>query len=148
MRTVSYTYYIDDIDMDFDSKGFIGSKVSVDLVCQGASSIRDCRGNEDADPRTLAIWRSDGDGTEFFDSDPPPITAGNLDQISYMEIFPRITVDPPGKLPPLTNDGAKENIRADSADYLFAFGPSGTPPFNPKEGAIFAGVKPTFFYDS
>ena len=143
-RTVFYNYTVDDIDMDFDSKGWIGSKVSVSIQCDGISETRDCLGDDSPTTRTLAQWKSNDDGSTLFDSDPPPITAGNKDQISYMDLWPRVTVDPPGnKYPPITNDGPKEKIRMDSADYLFVFNPN----FYPKEGAVFANVQPVFFYD-
>jgi hypothetical protein len=143
-RTVFYNYTVDDIDMDFDSKGWIGSKVSVSIQCDGISETRDCLGDDSPTTRTLAQWKSNDDGSTLFDSDPPPITAGNKDQISYMDLWPRVTVDPPGnKYPPITNDGPKEKIRMDSADYLFVFNPK----FHPKEGAVFANVQPVFFYD-
>jgi hypothetical protein len=143
-RTVFYNYTVDDIDMDFDSKGWIGSKVSVSIQCDGISETRDCLGDDSPTTRTLAQWKSNDDGSTLFDSDPPPITAGNKDQISYMDLWPRVTVDPPGnKYPPITNDGPKEKIRMDSADYLFVFNPK----FFPKEGAVFANVQPVFFYD-
>jgi Deoxyribonuclease NucA/NucB len=143
-RTVFYNYTVDDIDMDFDSKGWIGSKVSVSIQCDGISETRDCLGDDSPTTRTLAKWKSNDDGSTLFDSDPPPITAGNKDQISYMDLWPRVTVDPPGnKYPPITNDGPKEKIRMDSADYLFVFNPN----FFPKEGAVFANVQPVFFYD-
>lgn len=143
-RTVFYNYTVDDIDMDFDSKGWIGSKVSVSIQCDGISETRDCLGDDSPTTRTLAQWKSNDDGSTLFDSDPPPITAGNKDQISFMDMWPRVTVDPPGnKYPPITNDGPKEKIRMDSADYLFVFNPK----FFPKEGAVFANVQPVFFYD-
>ncbi|MDQ0861394.1 NucA/NucB deoxyribonuclease domain-containing protein [Bacillus sp. V2I10] len=143
-RTVFYNYTVDDIQMDFDSKGWIGSKVSVSIKCDGISENRDCLGDDSPDTRTLAQWKSNDDGSTLFDSDPPPITAGNKDQISYMDLWPRVTVDPPGnKYPAITNDGPKEKIRMDSADYLFVFNPN----FFPKEGAVFANVQPVFFYD-
>lgn len=144
MRTVDYSYKVDDIDMDLDSNGWIGSKVSISIKCDGISENRDCLGDESPDKRTLAQWRSDGDGSTLFDSDPPPVTAGNKDQVSYMDLWPRVTIDPPGKkLPPLTSDGDKQKVRMDSADYMFVFQPF----FYPKEGAVFAGVTPVFYYE-
>lgn len=149
MRTVSFRYKVDDIKSDLDSPNWRnGSRVSVSIQCDGVSEIRDCIGDESPDTRTLAKWRKHSEGSTFFDSDPPPITGGNKDQVSYMDFWPRVTVDPPGtKYPPLTSDGPKEKVRADSADYLFVFPPGGQPPFWPKEGAIFANVTPTFYYD-
>ncbi|USK34086.1 hypothetical protein LIT25_01175 [Bacillus sp. F19] len=143
-RTVFYNYTVDDIQMDFDSKGWIGSKVSVSIKCDGISETRDCLGDDSPDSRTLAQWKSNEDGATLFDSDPPPITAGNKDQISYMDLWPRITIDPPGKkYPELAEDGPKEKVRMDSADYMFVFNPQ----FFPKEGAVFANVQPVFYYD-
>ncbi|MGG0413633.1 NucA/NucB deoxyribonuclease domain-containing protein [Peribacillus simplex] len=143
-RTVSYNYKVDDIQTDLDSRGWIGSKVSVSIKCDGISENRDCLGDDSPTTRTLAQWRSNDDGSTIFDSDPPPITAGNKDQVSFMDLWPRVTIDPPGnKYPPLTEDGPKEKIRMDSADYMFVFNPN----FYPKEGAIFANVQPVFYYD-
>ena len=145
MRTVSYGYKIDNIQSDLDSPNWRNrSRVSVSIQCDSPSPSRDCQGDSSPDTRTLAKWRKDSEGSTFFDSDPPPITAGNKDQVSLMDFWPRVTVDPPGaKYPPLTNDGPKEKVRADSADYLFVFNPF----FYPKEGTIFANVTPTFYYD-
>ncbi len=143
LRTVDYSYKVDDIDMDLDSKGWIGSKVSISMQCDGISEYRDCLGDESPDKRTLAQWRSNGEGYTIFESDPPPVTAGNKDQVSYMDFWPRVTIDPPGKkLPPLTSDGRKQKVRMDSADYMFVFQPF----FWPKEGAIFAEATPVFYY--
>ncbi|MCY8235431.1 NucA/NucB deoxyribonuclease domain-containing protein [Priestia endophytica] len=142
-RGVTYNYTIDDIDSDFDSKGWRrGSKVTLSTECDGISETRDCIGADENVTRTLANWESSSHYQFYITSEAPPITNNNKDRVSYMDMWPRITVDPPSKkYPPLTNDGPKETIRMDSADYLF------TPGFSKREGAIFANFIPTFTYD-
>lgn len=142
VRGVTYNYSIDDINTDLDSRGWRGSKVSLSTECDGVSETRDCIGADEHVTRTLANWESSSHYQFYITSDAPPITNNNKDQVSYMDMWPRITVDPPSrKYPPITQDGPKETIRMDSATYLF------TPGFSPRQGAIFANFIPTFTYD-
>jgi len=156
MRTVDFRYKIDRVDSDIDSISWRnGTKVSVGIMCEGTHPSLDCHGDHSWDTRTLAKWRNaDSDGAKIFDSDPPPITVGNRDQVSYMDFWPRILVDPPGrKNHEIVMDLPIVVVRADSADYMYVF-----PNFYPKEGSVFLGTKdnrnaelervvPTLYYE-
>ncbi|GGE16025.1 hypothetical protein GCM10011571_17050 [Marinithermofilum abyssi] len=145
-RQVSYEYQINDIKYGYNgipnTGWWEGADISVDLQCKGTSGNPDCIGDKGPDTRTVSEWRENPRGDEAFNSNPPPKTVENIDQVSYMDIWPRITVNPPGVFPERSGDGEKQKVRADSADYLIVYSPR----FWPKAGAIFADVKPVFYY--
>lgn len=145
-RTVSYKYFIDNIFATRPSWAN-GTKVTVEIQCDGVSDTLDCRSETNSpDTRPLAKWKNHNQGSAVFTSEPPPYSETNRDRVSYMDIWPRVTIVPPGPptiIVPGVMDGPKEKIRADSARYMFVFWPR----FYRSQGAIFANVMPTFYYD-
>jgi hypothetical protein len=139
-RKVSYEYQIDDIKHGYegipgDTGWWENADISVDLLCNGTSNNPDCIGDQGPTTRSVSEWRENPRATEAFTSNEPPPTLENVERVSYMDIRPKVTLNPPGLFQPRSTEGFTQKVRADSADYMLR-----------KKAAIFAEATPVFYY--
>ncbi|PTM57776.1 NucA/NucB deoxyribonuclease domain-containing protein [Desmospora activa] len=140
-REAQFDYYVDNIQVTHPRMN--GAKLKIDVNCAALVNPGDCR--EDASTpaveRTVAQWKNNGFGTKKLYSIPPEITDYNPDRLGYLEFWARSTVSPSG-LPTRTQDSPREEVRFDSARYMFVFYPRQYFP----HGAIFPRAKPVLQY--
>lgn len=139
-REVDYDYYVDVIQVTHPKMN--GAKLKIDVNCEALVNAGDCKEDPStpAVERTVAQWKKKNHGVKKLYSTPPPKVDYNPDRLGYMDFWPRSVVNPPG-LPTRTQDGPREKVRFDSAEYMFVWPNQRFP-----HGATFTNVKPVLQY--